>query len=836
VYLAAGGEVKLRASCGKQHLANITKEWDGDFAGFVKSMAKVAVTDDKASAGWVCGVHFKPAYRHSENFQGRYFLSLDYDKIEPTDVQRILDGVCASHSFLAYTTWSHTPEHPRLRVWIPLSRAASQDEFQAVSRRIAARVDIELAARESHTPCQLMFRPAHREGHPFQQWSDTSSPYLDVDAVLAEYDDWQDKSQWPRRKENDELYDSQAAESPLTKEGLVGDFCRTWRISEAIERFQLPYEGGSLDGRWTYTGGSRADGAVAYDDDTKLHSYHDTDPARGQNNAYDLTRLHYFGAQDAFDDPDMPIAERPSTRAMEAFCRELPEMQEFFSAGFTSLEHAPPPPPIVPDELPDEITQARERFTDLSNARRIQRVYSRQVIAVASKFYVWQETHWKFDAHEGQIAKTISNLADLVREELVSLRSKFGEPDEAQQKILKEYSKFAAKCENKTTMDACRGILRELLDYPAEKLNSHRRLLNTRTCTIDLETGETHKHNPRDFLTACAPTDYDPEAACPEFDKFMLEIFDYDADMVGFMKRWLGYCITGETREQAFIFHVGRAGNGKSTLMRVLTHVLGSGYAMSGPKTLLTGKGGETRNDVASLIGKRLVTLSETKQNEEFDQSQLKELSGGDRLSVRFLYKEFFEFDPTHKIQIFTNYEPSFTGDDPGIWRRVLLVRYPVRFGTAEQVASGEYQKLRNDKLEDILKLEAPGILRWLIEGAREWYVSGLRPPVKVHRATKDLREQQDLIGQFLKERTVRDPKGRVPYSNATDSLYSAYKGWVVENGQKPLGRNKFLRQIRDALVSVEHDFSWMEGQGEWRTGIRGIRLANGKDLGDVSA
>ena len=157
----------LRASIGKLHPADITKEWDGDFEGFVKALIPkhVPVTEDKASAGWVCGVHFKPAYRHSENFVARHFLSLDYDKIRPEHLDRIRGTVCAGAAFLAYTTWSHSESDPRIRVWIPLSRGVTAEEFQAVSRAVAARGDlIELAARESHTPCQFMYRPTRKEG------------------------------------------------------------------------------------------------------------------------------------------------------------------------------------------------------------------------------------------------------------------------------------------------------------------------------------------------------------------------------------------------------------------------------------------------------------------------------------------------------------------------------------------------------------------------------------------------------------------------------------------------------------------------------------------------
>lgn len=820
----------LRASIGRVDKAVVTKDWSGDFAAFVEALlAKVPVVKDKAESGWVCGAAFHLQYRHSENYDARHFLSLDYDHIAPADVERILGSVCKGHSFLAYTTWSHTPDNPRLRVWIPLSRGTSNVEFQAISRAVAARLDIELAARESHTPCQFMFRPAAQEGIPFQHWEDTSSPYLNVEEVLNAYIDFTDKGSWPKRRDGDELHAADGLGSALDKPGLVGAFCRAFRITEAIDRFELPYRCGSGETRWTYSNGSRADGAVSYDDDTKLHSYNDTDPARGQHNAYDLVRLHRFGALDA-DAADVSVEQRQSTRAMEEFCRAMPEFAEQFSSGLDALEDEEPGEVEhrgVLLELPDEIDRGVGKCNDMENARRIQRAFKRHIIAVAGKFYIWQETHWRPDDHEGYVWKKVTKLPLIIKAEAAALKSKFGPGmTEEEAKQVANLEKWAFKCSNKGPLDSCREMLRKLLNFDGEMLNTDPRLLNTTSCTINLETGDTKPHDPQDFITACAPTAWDPAAVCPRFEKFIYEIFQGDLEVISFVQRWLGYCVTGETREQALVFHVGKGGNGKSTLMRVLGHVLGS-YATMGAKTLLTGKSGIS-NDVAALMGRRMVTLNETRQNEEFDQSQLKELTGGDKLSARFLHKEFFEFAPTHKMQIFTNHEPTIVGEDGGMWRRMLLLRYRVRYGTAAQVATGEYQVLRDEKLEDVLKAEASGVLRWLAKGAEDWYANKLGAPQSVLSATAALRDEQDIIGAFLRERTVKDPAGRIPNSGSPESLYTAYKGWMAENGHKYKGRTNFLKQVREALAALEEK-TWEE-KGEWYRGFVGIRLARGRE------
>ena len=196
-------------------------------------------TDDKASVGWVCGATFDPLYRDSENFRARHFLTFDYDHISPDDVVKIRE-IYGAFAHLIHTTWSHTPDAPRLRVWLPLSSAVGYDQFQAVSRAVAARFDIEKMARESHVPSQFMYRCAKKPGGDFASWSGPG-PWIDVDGVLAEYSDWTDRASWPRRADGDR-HSGELGESPLEKSGVVGAFCRAFSIEEAIERFDLPYD------------------------------------------------------------------------------------------------------------------------------------------------------------------------------------------------------------------------------------------------------------------------------------------------------------------------------------------------------------------------------------------------------------------------------------------------------------------------------------------------------------------------------------------------------------------------------------------------------------------
>lgn len=282
-------------------------------------------SEDKTSRGWYSCVEFDPAYRHGENFKARYALTFDYDSIKRDDVA-VIQQALDPFAYVMYTTHSHKAEAPRLRVVLPLSRAVDATEFQAVSRKIAQRAGIELAARESHVPAQMMYLPVRWPGAQFKSVVHPGAP-VPVDETLAEYTDWHDHTSWPRRAAGDEAHAAPENITPPTeKPGIVGDFCRAIDVYEAIRRFGLPYTATATKDRLTYTKGSRPEGAVVYDNATKLHSHHDTDPARGQNNAFDLVRLHKFGVLDG--DGNSPITQRPSYLAMCSLALDQPELRQ----------------------------------------------------------------------------------------------------------------------------------------------------------------------------------------------------------------------------------------------------------------------------------------------------------------------------------------------------------------------------------------------------------------------------------------------------------------------------------------------------------------------------
>jgi putative DNA primase/helicase len=213
-------------------------QWDEVVALFI---AQPPVSADKSSAGWYAFAEFDPVYRDSDNLVARHALTFDYDHVTPADVKTIR-AAYAELEYVIYTTASHTAEHPRLRVILPLSRPAGYDEFQAVSRMVASKAGIELASRETHVPAQMMYLPTVKPGQKYSA-KRNAGEWVDVEAVLAEYADWTDRTQWPKRKEADGVHAVEGERvAPTKKPGIIGAFNRAFTISQAIEKFNLPFE------------------------------------------------------------------------------------------------------------------------------------------------------------------------------------------------------------------------------------------------------------------------------------------------------------------------------------------------------------------------------------------------------------------------------------------------------------------------------------------------------------------------------------------------------------------------------------------------------------------
>lgn len=279
--------------------------------------------------GGFVGGHLKDGRRKTGYVTGRQLLTLDLD-FPPVDFwNAIINNLEINSALAVYSTHKHTPAKPRYRLIMPLDREVTPDEYEAIARKIAEKIGIDYFDDSTFQPTRLMYWPSHStDVDPFFQFYD--APFLSADAVLEEYPDWTDTSYWPESSRMAGIRKRQADKQgdPLAKKGIVGAFCRSYTITQAIAKF-LPdvYTQTAKEDRYTYAAGSTAAGLVVYDGDVFAYSNHSTDPAGGQLcNAFDLVRLHKFSDLDDGKE-DKSGSELPSYKEMAKLASEDPSVR-----------------------------------------------------------------------------------------------------------------------------------------------------------------------------------------------------------------------------------------------------------------------------------------------------------------------------------------------------------------------------------------------------------------------------------------------------------------------------------------------------------------------------
>jgi putative DNA primase/helicase len=320
-------------------------------------------------------------------------------------------------------------------------------------------------------------------------------------------------------------------------------------------------------------------------------------------------------------------------------------------------------------------------------------------------------------------------------------------------------------------------------------------LLCCKNGVIDLKTGEIRDGRPDDYITIAAPTYWEGlEKECPVWERFMLDIFDNDQEIVSFVQRMLGYSITGLTTEHYFCILVGKGRNGKSTTFETVADILGP-FAKPFSHELLhelnfSRSSASPSPDILNLRGTRLTWCSETEENKRLNAAKIKRLTGGDKLSARAIYgKDIVSFDPTHKLMLLCNAVPTIDVDDYAFNKRLIIVNYPLSF---VQKPIEDFERKADALLKETLKDEKPGILAWLVRGCLEWQKNGLAIPSKIQNETEQLLFDENIIVNFLTEVCNSNPDNRVQGS----VIYATYKNWSENNGFKPFNIVNFGKKL----------------------------------------
>jgi putative DNA primase/helicase len=308
---------------------------------------------------------------------------------------------------------------------------------------------------------------------------------------------------------------------------------------------------------------------------------------------------------------------------------------------------------------------------------------------------------------------------------------------------------------------------------------------------IDLRTGEFLLPPANAYLSRRLGTEFNPHSQCPTWCAFLDRITDGDVALIAFLQRAIGYTLTGSTAEQViFVLH-GPGANGKSVLLRIIRELAGDYGADSPIDTFVNRSGRESSNDLARLAHVRFVCASELDEERPLAEALVKAITGGEAISARFLYGEYFEFVPAFKVWIACNHKPRISGDDYGIWRRIRLTPLRVTIPPEEQ----------DRDLLAKLRRELPGILNWAIAGAIAWQRDGLETPASVVEATQAYREESDSIGTWLAAQCIEGPDLMIQ----ARTLYQDYAAFIDECRGRPLSMKRWAQRMADRCFKKDN-------------------------------
>lgn len=473
----------------------------------------------------------------------------------------------------------------------------------------------------------------------------------------------------------------------------------------------------------------------------------------------------------------------------------------------------------------DDLALAELDRNDLGNARRLIARYGGDMLFVdAQGWHVWDSRRYLKppDKRAPEAQKLAHKTAEAIADEAAAIDGANVAPAAA------EVDRLAAEVKEDAPPSPALLAARSSLLRARERASSHRKwgiasgnsgkvaamlqeaepylfasqrdlnpdpfLLNVCNGTIDLggrrKKGEDRDpvrlrpHHRGDRITQLAPIDFDAEAACPEFDRFLALIVPDNLERA-FLLRWLGYSLTSDISEQRIVVCWGAGSNGKSTLLKAIADALGD-YAVHVPiETFLDDqyrRAGEATPDVVRLVGARMALASEPKKGARLSESVVKQCTGGERMTARRLYEGMFDFDPGFKLTLSANEKPVVAAQDHGTWRRVILFPFRITLNGTDK------------HISERLALERPGILNRLLDGWRDYREKGLAVPESIVRATLEYQIESDPVGQFLSDSVVQG----IGFTVGAATLYQAYSKWTHANGFNPLSSTKFGRRLAD--------------------------------------
>jgi putative DNA primase/helicase len=485
-----------------------------------------------------------------------------------------------------------------------------------------------------------------------------------------------------------------------------------------------------------------------------------------------------------------------------------------------AISGAPPIEPAISDlgvASIEDVDDARLAFyplTDLGNAERFRDRHRNALLYTSALgWFAWDGRRWSRQGAEESVAKAVFRTVRAIQREADAIRGtaddKVVETRKDGKEILlsEKIASWGRASESAQKIAAIVKLGAPKLSVDAAKLDADPWVLNVENGTLVFDRSgkeedpvSFRRHDPGDLITKLAPVAYDPDAACPTYDRFLAEV-QPEADVRRFLHQWGGYSLTGDTGEQKLAFLYGKGRNGKSTLVDAWGDVAGD-YGETVPIETFVDQGrgrnaGAATPDLAILPGVRQLRTSEPERGAKLAEALIKLVTGGEPIQARHLNLPYFKFRPAFKLTMSGNYRPRIDGTDEGIWRRVILVPWKVTVTAPDK------------GLPARLKGELSGILNRLLDGLRDYLDAGLVQPDSVTAATQDYRDDSDPLGRFLDAAVVPAPGERVQSTR----LHEVFAAWAKATGENVWSNKGLSRAMKERGFGLlrSHVSQWLD-------------------------
>jgi P4 family phage/plasmid primase-like protien len=706
---------------------------------------KASETKDSEAVGFY---ELKPqTSRATHNVISIHCVALDFDQCVDYEALRSSIG---GYECVFHTTYSHASDCPNGRLVMPLSRPATPEEWPDVWRG-AYLLTNELADKQTSDASRIFYLPRCpesklKDAHTFHN----KGVWIDTDDLID-----LGKSSTPT---------TPAPKSPVLApaQNLMDDF-DVAKIRDALSRLDW-------DNREVWRNAGMA-----------LHS-----SGKGDE-AYSLWE-EFSKRSEKFKDSD----QRKTWRSFISTRDKLITLGTLFHMGRDNQ------PPVQVGE------PTRPERSELGLAERFVTRHKNEVKYITDErsFVVWNGNVWERDTNEHAVMqRMIETVKAIPANEVSALMGKNNaEAEKTAQWAIREAQRRA------TMVQALQlAAVNPALSVRTGALDANPELFQCANGIVNLRTREFSDSHPDAMHTLSSPINFDANATCPRWLQFLHEVTGGNHNLIAYLRRSVGYTLSGKTDAQVWFFVYGLGANGKSVFLNVLRDLAGTYGTTASADSFMT----QQRNssgatpEIAALAFRRLVCVTEIPQGRQLDEARMKTLTGGEKMSARQLYKGQFTFEPRFKLWFAGNHKPAIRGNDHGMWRRIQLIPF------TQQIPADK----KDSNLLVKLRTELPGILNWAIEGYSDYAGQGLTPPQIVLDEVQSYRGEEDILGDWIAECCDLAANARAP----RDDLFMSYQRYRVSRTIRGVGNKTFYASLRS------------RGLGERRA--NGERLIEGMGL-----